>query len=308
MDDGDNFVSGLFCLVLTQTGTGDFEIHDLGHGGADNPGECGVAATHVGTDDASLLIRVGAEWCVYPVLADQMPTFYAVSAGPDVFQAFNTHAQVRAKSSFAAQRQARCLGKRSVRFDAKSADDDVGRHFGAVDRDRCDVSVCCGGEPVDLGLCAHVNAHTFHGLVHQAAHIWIQCCHGLFGLVHHRHADTAVRHRFGHFDADVATAHYDDALGVPFIEVIDNRSTVVKCLHPEDANCIDTGQIRSDWLCSGCDDEVIKCFLAGCSGIDVARFDGLRVEIDRLHFDARPHVNAVGAVLFGRPSYKVVAV
>src|SRR3954447_2873115 len=279
MDDGDDFVSGVFRLVLAQTGTGDFEIHHFGHGGADNSGECGVAATQVGTDDPSLLVRVGAEWCVYPVLANQMPAFHAVSAAPYVVNSFNPHAQVRTKPAFAAKCQARRLGKGSVRLDAKSADDDVGRHLGPVDRHGSDVAVCCCGEPLDLGLGAHVDAHAFHGLMHQAAHIRVECGHGLLGLVNHRHTETTVCHRFGHFDADVATAHYDDALGVAFMEVIDNRSTVVECLHSEDANGIDAGQIRSDWLRSGRNDQIIKSFLAGCSGVDIARFDRLRVEI-----------------------------
>jgi hypothetical protein len=68
-------------------------------------------------------------------------------------------------------------------------------------------------------------------IMDQAAHIRVQCGHGLFGLVNHRYTETTVCHRLGHLDADVATAHDDDALGVAVSEVIDDRSTVVKCLH-----------------------------------------------------------------------------
>jgi hypothetical protein len=51
------------------------------------------------------------------------------------------------------------------------------------------VTVCCGDEPFDLGLGTHVDAHAFHGFMHQATHIRIQCGHGLFGLDN----DTAMK-------------------------------------------------------------------------------------------------------------------
>ena len=128
-----NATASVSIFVLAQACAGDFEVHDFGHCGAYYSRECGVPATQVGTDDAPLLVRVCAEWRVYPILADQMPALHTISAGPDVLHSFNTHPQVRAKASFAAERQARSLSKRSVWFDTKSADDDVGRQLGAVD-------------------------------------------------------------------------------------------------------------------------------------------------------------------------------
>jgi NAD(P)-dependent dehydrogenase (short-subunit alcohol dehydrogenase family) len=127
------------------------------------------ASTHR-SSPMKVLVRVCAEWPCTQSSLTRCRLSTESPPGPYIVHACNPHAQVRTQSTFVAQPQARRLGNCSVRPDAKSADDDVGWHLRAVDPHGVDVTVCCGDEPLDLGLGTHVDAHAFHGFMHQATH------------------------------------------------------------------------------------------------------------------------------------------
>ncbi|ELU61284.1 hypothetical protein PCS70012_02298, partial [Streptococcus pneumoniae PCS70012] len=79
---GDGVEAGRLRFDLAEAGASDFDVADLGHGGAEHPGEGGVAAAEVDPGGAALLVRVGTQRQGHVAAGDAVELLHAVPAGP----------------------------------------------------------------------------------------------------------------------------------------------------------------------------------------------------------------------------------